>query len=138
MSDECVSFEDHCTPSVLRDIANPMTLNLPAEKLYEQYGIAYNGFKKWCADKKAVNFTESVRLAYFSEKSKQVQLSSLWLEYSMIRASLSAKCNRDISKYGKVIAFVTILSLDLESINQKYSQERRSTSFLKRHRICNI
>ncbi|KAJ8974511.1 hypothetical protein NQ317_005849 [Molorchus minor] len=47
------------------------------------YDIAYNRFKKWCAEKNVQVYSENVLLAYFSENAKNYKSSTLWAQYSM-------------------------------------------------------
>lgn len=68
--------------------------------LYEKQ---YVEFKKWCEEQSANDFTEEkVLLAYFFEKSKKLKASSLWSQYSMIKAMMIREANIDISKYNKL------------------------------------
>ena len=65
-------------------------------KQYDLIYLTYNRFKELYADKNVVQLTDTVLLAYFSDRSTKVKSSTLWSEYSMIRASLSVKENMDI------------------------------------------
>ncbi|KAJ8975782.1 hypothetical protein NQ317_015338 [Molorchus minor] len=67
--------------------------------------IAYNRFKKWCAEKNVQVYSENVLLAYFSENAKNYKSSTLWAQYSMVKSCLIIYDNINISKFPKLIAF---------------------------------
>lgn len=94
--------------SDIEEAAGIACLSLLPEKSKQRYESCYEGFKKWCHTKKVVIHTsETVLLAYFLEKSgKYSAPSSLWSEYSMLRATISLNDNVDISKYAKLKAFL--------------------------------
>lgn len=71
--------------------------------LYEK---AYKEFLKWCDRKNVNNYTESVLLAYFAERSKTYKPSTLWSHYSMVRTSLAINKNILINTFPKLIAFL--------------------------------
>ncbi|KAJ8983634.1 hypothetical protein NQ317_019553 [Molorchus minor] len=50
--------------------ANIAISNLLPTKSRSLYDIAYNRFKKWCAEKNVQVYSENVLLAYFSEHAK--------------------------------------------------------------------
>lgn len=131
MCDKSDTDEDICTPPEITEIANTATLNLLPEKSRKQYEIAYNRFREWCADKKAVHFTENVLLAYFSERSTKVKPSSLWSEYSMVRASLSVKHDVDIKTYTRVMAFLKRNSVGFRAKKSKIFNRDQIYKFLK-------
>ncbi|KAJ8985837.1 hypothetical protein NQ317_012078 [Molorchus minor] len=70
--------------------------------------IAYNRFKKWCAEKHVQVYSENVLLAYFRVKNaKNYKSSTLWAQYSMgLSHCLIIYDNIDISKFPKLIAFL--------------------------------
>ncbi|KAJ8972083.1 hypothetical protein NQ317_019639, partial [Molorchus minor] len=74
-------------------------------KIFIRY-IAYNRFKKWCAEKNVQVYSENVLLAYFSENAKNYKSSTLWAQYSMVKSCLIIYDNIDISKFPKLIAFL--------------------------------
>ncbi|KAJ8986013.1 hypothetical protein NQ317_013897 [Molorchus minor] len=54
-------------------------------KIFIRYNdIAYNRFKKWCAEKNVQVYSGNVLLAYFSENAKNYKSSTLWAQYSMV------------------------------------------------------
>lgn len=94
-------FED------IDEAAGRATLDLLPRKSRVQYEIAYEKFVKW-TEKKGVSgkYTENVFLAYFEEKAKIWKSSSLWSNYSMIKAMLRIHSDVDISKHFKLIAYL--------------------------------
>lgn len=99
-------------PADIQEAANRATLDLLPSKSRQQYDIAYNRFMEWCKLKKVEGkFSESVFLAFFMEKSKIWKSSTLWSNFSMIKASLNIKNDVDIGKYYKLIAFLKRTSI---------------------------
>ncbi|KAJ8973903.1 hypothetical protein NQ317_018858, partial [Molorchus minor] len=86
--------------------ANIAISNLLPTKSRSLYDIAYNRFKKWCAEKNVQVYSENVLLAYFSENAKNYKSSTLWAQYSMVKSCLIIYDNIDISKFPKLIAFL--------------------------------
>ncbi|KAI8426856.1 hypothetical protein MSG28_014537 [Choristoneura fumiferana] len=79
--------------------------NLPA-KSRDIYLKAYESFMEWWTSVGAKNFSEPVLLAYFKEQAKKKQASTLWVTYSMLRATLSANHNVLINGYPKLLMFL--------------------------------
>lgn len=76
-------------------------------KSREIYKKQFSEYRKWCTEQNAENFTnEKVLLAYFLEKSRKLKASSLWSQYSMLKATIITEANVDISKYNKLTAFL--------------------------------
>lgn len=71
-----------------------------------QYIAAYNDFKQWRSKKKITSFSEDVIFIYFNEISSKYAASTLWAQYSMLRATISALDSIYISAYKKVLAFL--------------------------------
>lgn len=72
-----------------------------------RYEKAYTSFKIWCSENHVKNIgCESVYMAYFSELAKNKKSSTMWSLYSMLRATLSIKDKVDITKFGKLSAFL--------------------------------
>ncbi|KAJ8984398.1 hypothetical protein NQ317_003981 [Molorchus minor] len=88
------------------EAANIAIGNLLPTKSRSLYDIAYNRFKKWCAEKNVQVYSENVLLAYFSENAKNYKSSTLWAQYSMVKSCLIIYDNIDISKFPKLIAFL--------------------------------
>lgn len=119
------------TPPEVSEIANAASLNLLPRKSRKQYEISYNRFKEWCFDKKVVNLTENVLLAYFSKRSSDIKPSSLWSEYSMVRACLCSKENIDIKTYKKLMAFMKQNSVGFRPKKSKVLNREHIYKFLK-------
>ena len=98
-------FENSVPPDIL-EAAKSVSLNLLPEKSKRQYTASYNQFKKWRQTKKTSSFSEEVLIVYFNELSKDMKPSTLWARYSMLRATIKAYDNIDISTYGKLQAFL--------------------------------
>lgn len=94
-------------PVQILEAAPEATLNLLPSKSRKIYEKAYDDFAKWCLGKGVLqHYSENVLLAYFSENSKRLKSSTLWSQYSMLKATISVKNNTDISKYPRLIAFL--------------------------------
>lgn len=94
-------------PAEIEEAANKATFELLPSKSKQQYEFSYDRFLKWC-DQKNVSgkeASEKVLLAYFEEKSKIWKSSTLWSNYSMLKAMMNIN-NQDISKYYKLVAFL--------------------------------
>ncbi|KAJ8984118.1 hypothetical protein NQ317_017327 [Molorchus minor] len=74
---------DNCESEEIVEAANIAISNLLPTKSRSLYDIAYNRFKKWCAEKNVQVYSENVLLAYFSENAKNYKSSTLWAQYSM-------------------------------------------------------
>ncbi|KAJ8982664.1 hypothetical protein NQ317_019065 [Molorchus minor] len=57
------------------EAANIAINNLLPTKSRSLYDIAYNRFKKWCAEKNVQLYSENVFLSYFSENAKNYKSS---------------------------------------------------------------
>ncbi len=104
MSDEEFSL----TPPDVRDAALNVVNNLLPSKSSAKYEASYRKFKSWCSSKKVGNVSENVLLAYFSDlvNIKKIKSSTLWSEYSMLKALISLKEGDDISKFLKLRSFL--------------------------------
>ncbi|KAJ8974024.1 hypothetical protein NQ317_016578 [Molorchus minor] len=96
---------NNCESEEIVEAANIAISNLLPTKSRSLYDIAYNRFKKWCAEKNVQVYSENVLLAYFSENAKNYKSSTLWAQYSMVKSCLIIYDNIDISKFPKLIAF---------------------------------
>ncbi|KAJ8984396.1 hypothetical protein NQ317_003979, partial [Molorchus minor] len=97
---------NNCESEEIVEAANIAISNLLPTKSRSLYDIAYNRFKKWCAEKNVQVYSENVLLAYFSENAKNYKSSTLWAQYSMVKSCLIISDNIDISKFPKLIAFL--------------------------------
>ena len=96
----------------IREAAKNITMNLLPDKSKQIYTAAYNALKKWCREKGTNSHCEDVMLAYFDQLSKKYAPSSLWSTYSMLKTTISADKNIDISNYKRLIYFLKRLSSD--------------------------
>jgi hypothetical protein len=62
-------------------------------------------------EKNVKAITENVLLVFFGEKAKTFKSSTLWAQYSMMKACMSIYDNVDISKFSKLVAFLKLLFL---------------------------
>ncbi|KAJ8974673.1 hypothetical protein NQ317_018511, partial [Molorchus minor] len=97
---------NNCESEEIVEAANIAISNLLPTKSRSLYDIAYNRFKKWCAEKNVQVYSENVLLAYFSENAKNYKSSTLWAQYSMVKSCLIIYDNIDISKFPKLIALL--------------------------------
>ncbi|KAJ8974962.1 hypothetical protein NQ317_008253 [Molorchus minor] len=97
---------NNCESEEIVEAANIAISNLLPTKSRSLYDIAYNRFKKWCAEKNVQVYSENVLLVYFSENAKNYKSSTLWAQYSMVKSCLIIYDNIDISKFPKLIAFL--------------------------------
>ncbi|KAJ8980057.1 hypothetical protein NQ317_012897 [Molorchus minor] len=97
---------NNCESEEIVEAANIAISNLLPTKSRSLYDIAYNRFKKWCAEKNVQVYSENVLLAYFSENAKNYKSSTLWAQYSMVKSCFIIYDNIDISKFPKLIAFL--------------------------------
>ncbi|KAJ8982477.1 hypothetical protein NQ317_005113 [Molorchus minor] len=76
---------NNCESEEIVEAANIAISNLLPTKSRSLYDIAYNRFKKWCAEKNVQVYSENVLLAYFSENARITSLphygrNILWLK----------------------------------------------------------
>ncbi|KAJ8978555.1 hypothetical protein NQ317_006116 [Molorchus minor] len=90
---------NNCESEEIVEAANIAISNLLPTMSRSLYDIAYNRFKKWCAEKNVQVYSENVLLAYFSENAKNYKSSTLWAQYSMVKSCLIIYDNIDISKF---------------------------------------
>lgn len=75
-------------------------------KSADRYMQAYNVFRQWQASNGIVSLKEDVMMCYFSAAAQKYKPSTIWSMYSMIKKTLIAKHNVDISKYCLLAAFL--------------------------------
>jgi hypothetical protein len=101
---ECDSDSDlELTPPNITEAAKSTTLNLLPETSRKMNQRAYNLFLEWKANQNAKSFSENVVMAYFGDLAQKFKSSTLWMQYSMLRTTLSVHENIDIAKYLKLI-----------------------------------
>lgn len=95
-----------CTPPEIQKKSLETSLEILPQKSVEKYNRQYDIFMEWCKKHEIRKYSENVLLAYFFDLSKDYSPSSMWSYYSMVKATLSAKNDVDISKYKKLTAFL--------------------------------
>lgn len=100
-----MNYEEDLPPDVA-EVAREVVLNLLPSKSREIYECAYKRFIKWCEEKNVKTYSENVLLAYFFDLAKVLKSSSLWSQYSMVKATLSLKNGIEIEKFSKLRAFL--------------------------------
>ncbi|KAK5647242.1 hypothetical protein RI129_000573 [Pyrocoelia pectoralis] len=100
-SNEVVDFFE------IESSANAARASLLPEKSKARYERTYTYFKEWCNSKNVKTINETVLLAYFNDRASNLTSpTSLWSEYSMLKLTLCANENLDISKFKQVISFL--------------------------------
>lgn len=84
----------------------------------DTYEKRYLNFMEWCKSRNIEEYTEPVLLQYFEEKSKTYKSATVFVMYSMIRATLSLRKNVDISKYKELLKFI-----------KKFADEKKPEKF---------
>lgn len=107
------------TPPEVMEMAQAATSTLIPEKSRKQYELVYKRFNDWCVLKIVKNLTENVFLAYFSERAKHIKPSSLWSEYSMVKALLIAEKDIDLKQFSKLTAYMKRQSVGYHSKKSK-------------------
>ncbi|XP_031358722.1 uncharacterized protein LOC116182334 [Photinus pyralis] len=103
-SDSNIEFPN--TPPEITQCANNVVENLLPQQSRHVYEKYYKLFMDWRESNKAQSFSENVLLAFFHYLAKKWKSSTLWKIYSMMRATLNAKHDVDISKFVKLRAFL--------------------------------
>lgn len=98
--------EIQCTPPEIQKKSLETSLEILPQKSVDKYNRQYDIFMEWCKKHGIKKYSENVLLAYFSDLSKEYSPSSMWSYYSMVKATISAKKDIDISKYKKLTAFL--------------------------------
>lgn len=105
-SNDSDEFLNDCTPPNIKECANIATLELLPSKSREVYERAYGRFMEWRMQNNTTSFSEDVIIAYFANLSRTLKPSTMWGQYSMLKATLVVKNNIDIKKYPKLIPFL--------------------------------
>lgn len=92
-----------------------LTESLP-EKSRKRYEIVYKSFRDWQSHKKIDSFCEEVLLVYFKELSEKYASSTLWVNYSMLRSTLSIHHNINMASYVRLRNFLKRTSKSFQSI----------------------
>lgn len=90
--------EQENIPECVKKEALEAVAKLLPQKSRLIYEKEYTCFQRWKMAKKINSLSETVLLAYFSEKAKKVKPSTLWSYYSMLKSTILVNENCDISK----------------------------------------
>lgn len=100
------SNDSDCTPPEILEAFDKATMQLLPLASRKRYEDAYSKFMVWFKVKQCKKIGEKEVLAYIAEKSKVFKASTLWSEYSMLKATINLHNCVDISKFCKVISFL--------------------------------
>lgn len=101
-----IEMELQCLPAEIIGLAESAVENLLPDKSQHIYEKKYSLFMEWCKKKKISIITEKVLLAYFSSELNELQPSTLWSTYSMLKSTLKLRKNVDISNYYQLGSFL--------------------------------
>ncbi|XP_050302263.1 uncharacterized protein LOC126740331 [Anthonomus grandis grandis] len=104
MSDDDCSISE--TLPELTEAVNAASLELLPIKSRNKYNYAYSRFMDYRTNKNVTSFSENVVMAYFLELGSKINSSTLWANYSMLKATLAIRHDVDISEYSKLRAFL--------------------------------
>ncbi|KAJ3662712.1 hypothetical protein Zmor_007046 [Zophobas morio] len=85
--------------------------NLLPLKSKNAYEKVYVSFQDWKNKNRINEVTEDVILAFLDMRSQKLSPCSLWPRYSMLKATLKAKENIDIEKFGAVVSYIKKLNV---------------------------
>ncbi|GLG94591.1 Zinc finger protein 1 [Gryllus bimaculatus] len=117
-------------PQIIRIDAAKAVEDLLPSKSKESYLKEYETFKEWRKEKKITDVCEDVMLAYFNEKSEKYKSSSLWAQYSMLKATMNIYENVDMSRYVRLIAFLKDKHVGYEAKKSKVLTRQQIVEFL--------
>lgn len=123
--------EDFSTPPQLKETAKILIDNLLPQKSIKKYNKTYNDFLQWKSEKNAASFSETVLLAYFSEKAQKYKPSTLWSMYSMLKSTILTRNDINIQEYKKLTAFLKRKSEGFRSKKSKVLTTKDVYSFLQ-------
>ena len=119
-------------PSNIEDAGTNVLSALIPPKSKLKYEKTYEKYLKSCNQKKMQNITsEKVLLAYFHILSKKYKSYSVWVFYSMLKATTSTEINVDINKCKQLIAFLKRQSEGDRPKNSKIFTKDEIGRFLK-------
>lgn len=93
--------------------------------------MVYKKFTDWCKPKNIGVPTESECLAYFVESANSVKPTTLWKEYSMIKALLSAKQGVDLKDFTSLTEFIKTRALGYQCKRTKVFTKEQIIQFVK-------
>lgn len=129
MGDSNIAVESDDSEEI-NDLADSAANEVLPEKSKDRYLKVYNDFEKWKKRKKSKGISEKNVLAYFFEMSKSMKPSSLWAQYSMLKATMKVKDNIDIAKYNQISAFLKTKSSGYKPMKAKIFSEAEIKKFI--------
>lgn len=93
-----VNNEDMFVPEEICVEAAEALAQLLPQKSKHRYEKEYSTFSSWRSQKNVKGMSEDIILAYISERSKTVSPNSLWSYFSMLKATILVKENKDIGR----------------------------------------
>ena len=72
----------------------------------ERYMAVYDTYLAWMKSKEEVSFSEDVMMTYFNEIAEKFKPSTLWAQYSMLKATINYNHGIDIGRYTQVLKFL--------------------------------
>jgi integrase len=137
MSDtnDTIKTEMDCSSPELTEIAanSVEDLNdLIPPKSRRLYDFTYRRFLKWAEQHNASHYSENVLLTYFNHLSNNENLksSTLWSNYSMLKAELSINHNIRLGKYTKLRAFLKRKNVGYKPKKTKILSKQQVDNFL--------
>ncbi|XP_031332895.1 uncharacterized protein LOC116163187 [Photinus pyralis] len=82
------------------------------------------------SSKGTYSFSENVVLGYFLDLSKKMKPSTLWANYSMLKATLMLKQNVDITSYNKLRAYLKKQSVGYKAKKSKVFTNEQIREFM--------
>uniref|UniRef100_V5GRG2 Uncharacterized protein n=1 Tax=Anoplophora glabripennis TaxID=217634 RepID=V5GRG2_ANOGL len=117
-------------PSEILEKANAATAGIIPEKSKSIYNKELKEFQDWkIKGVKGVN--EDVLLAYFFNLSKKLAPSTLWTKYSMLKSTLRVYKNIEISKFGRLVAFLKSKHKHFQPKKSKVLEKEQIEQFLR-------
>lgn len=117
-------------PPEIVQLAEKYSGKLLPKKSKAKYDNCFTNFEKWCESKNVRNIDESVMIAFFGQLCEKFAASTVWSQYSMIKASLIAKRDIDISKYKRLTAMLKQNSVGYKPKKAKILTAREVETFL--------
>lgn len=102
-----LEFED-CTPPKLKEQINKESERMIPSTSKKEYDRIYNDFKKYLVAQKTTKISSSTVFGYFTylATEKIFVYSTLWKNYSALKAELKIHENFDISKFDKIVPYI--------------------------------
>ena len=100
-----MSDSDSTDCEISEGAADAMGQLLP-NKSRAAYEKAFKRFEDWCQKKNVKEVSEKVILAYLNVELKGLKPSTLWSQFSMIKACLKTHRNVNVSHYQNVVSFL--------------------------------